>query len=170
VDLIARPPSRTIPVLSRAVVASPVGRLVLVSRGVALWAIELAPDRAPLEEPHTPIAERAARELERYFEDPDWRFTVAAEHRGTVFQRRVWRALAAIRRGETRRYGDLAGELGVNAQAVGQACRANPVPIVVPCHRVVAAGGLGGYGGAITGKPLAIKRWLLRHEGVTLGF
>ena len=72
------------------------------------------------------------------------------------------------RRVTTRTYRDLAEQLGSVPRAVGQACRANPCPIVVPCHRVVAVKGLGGFAGDRAGRKLAIKRWLLRHEGVVV--
>ncbi len=87
--------------------------------------------------------------------------------RGTDFQRRVWHALRAIAPGATRTYGDLARELGTSARAIGGACRANPCLIAVPCHRVVAKDGLGGFAGDISGRRLEVKRWLLRHESAT---
>jgi methylated-DNA-[protein]-cysteine S-methyltransferase len=84
---------------------------------------------------------------------------------GTPFQRRVWHALRRIPSGCTRSYGELARELGSSARAVGGACRRNPIPIVVPCHRVIAAGGgAGGFMGQRSGDALAIKTWLLDHE------
>jgi methylated-DNA-[protein]-cysteine S-methyltransferase len=85
---------------------------------------------------------------------------------GTPFQRRVWQRLSAIPAGETLTYGALARELGTSARAVGGACRTNPIPLVIPCHRVVATNGLGGYSGERGGDWLAKKRWLLAHEGV----
>ena len=75
--------------------------------------------------------------------------------------------MQAIPAGEVRRYGQLADALGSSARAVGGACRANPVPLVVPCHRVVAAHGLGGFGGATGGKRLSVKQRLLEGEGVS---
>lgn len=84
---------------------------------------------------------------------------------GTRFQQRVWQALQQIPAGETRRYGELAESLNSSARAVANACRANPLPILVPCHRVVAADELGGYMGHTDGEVVAIKRWLLHHEG-----
>jgi methylated-DNA-[protein]-cysteine S-methyltransferase len=91
---------------------------------------------------------------------------------GTVFQQRVWRALCEIPMGETRTYGELAKALGSAPRAVGQACRRNPTPILVPCHRVISVSGLGGYDGVGEGAEddikLQHKRWLLRHEGVRL--
>jgi methylated-DNA-[protein]-cysteine S-methyltransferase len=107
-----------------------------------------------------------ARQLARYFADGRGGFDLALAPRGTEFQRRVWALMRAIPAGETRTYGSIARELGSAPRAVGQACRANPLPIVVPCHRVVAAHGLGGFAGDTSGRRLAVKRWLLRHEGV----
>jgi methylated-DNA-[protein]-cysteine S-methyltransferase len=75
--------------------------------------------------------------------------------------------LRSIPPGRTRTYGELASKLGTSARAVGGACRANPCPVVVPCHRVVAANGLGGFAGDTSGRKLEVKRWLLRHEGST---
>lgn len=85
---------------------------------------------------------------------------------GTDYQRRVWKALCAIPRGEVRTYAELASELGTGPRAVGQACRRNPIPILIPCHRVVSCKGVGGYAGANAGRWLAVKQWLLHHEGI----
>ena len=84
---------------------------------------------------------------------------------GTAFQQRVWQRLRRIPAGEVMRYGELARELDSSARAVAAACRANPIPILIPCHRVIAAKGLGGYMGETAGEALAIKQWLLQHEG-----
>lgn len=100
-----------------------------------------------------------------YLDDANRRIEVDLELEGTAFQRRVWRELQAIPAGETLTYGQLAGQIGSGARAVGNACRANPCPLVVPCHRVVGARGLGGFAGERSGRKLAIKRWLLQHEG-----
>lgn len=108
------------------------------------------------------------RQLTDYFRDPSTTFDLPLALIGTRFQCKVWTLLRTIPAGTTRTYGDLARELGSAARAVGQACRANPCPIVVPCHRVVAARGLGGFAGETSGPGLSVKRWLLEHEGVTL--
>jgi methylated-DNA-[protein]-cysteine S-methyltransferase len=110
------------------------------------------------------LAERAARQLERYRDDPDAGFDLPLLVEGTDFQKRVWDAMCAIPRGRTRTYGELARELGGEARAVGQACGDNRLPIVIPCHRVVAAAGIGGFGHATGGYLLEAKRWLLMHE------
>jgi methylated-DNA-[protein]-cysteine S-methyltransferase len=87
---------------------------------------------------------------------------------GTRFQKSVWKELCKIPLGETRTYGEIAKKLNSSARAVGNACRKNPIAIIVPCHRVVSATGIGGYAGKTEGKQLNIKRWLLKHEGVNL--
>jgi len=99
-----------------------------------------------------------------YLNNPDAQFTLPLKLNGTPHQQKVWRAMCKIPRGETRSYGELAAELRSAAQAVGQACGANPLPIVVPCHRVVGKSGLGGFMKHGSGDPLDIKRWLLAHE------
>jgi len=110
------------------------------------------------------LAERAARQLERYREDPDAAFDLPLAVEGTPFQKSVWQAMCAIPRGRTRTYGDLAREIGGEARAVGQACGDNRLPIVIPCHRVVAADGVGGFAHATEGYLIEAKRWLLAHE------
>ncbi|NJA88277.1 methylated-DNA--[protein]-cysteine S-methyltransferase [Rhodocyclus tenuis] len=111
------------------------------------------------------LAAESARQLKAWLADPRVRFDLPLAPRGTPFQHRVWATIAAIPRGDTRTYGAIAGELHSAARAVGQACGANPLPIIVPCHRVIAAnGGLGGFARAEGGFLLDVKRWLLQHE------
>ena len=105
-----------------------------------------------------------ARELDAYWDNPAHRFDLPIVPQGTPFQLRVWHALKAIPVGQPMTYGALAKQLGTAARAVGQACGANPLPILIPCHRVVAASGLGGFMHASTGAPLDVKNWLLSHE------
>jgi len=112
----------------------------------------------------TPIAQTVCEQLLSYIDNPDAKFTVPIKFDGTTHQQKVWQAMCRIPRGKTRGYGELAGELKSAAQAVGQACGANPIPIVVPCHRVVGKNGLGGFMQHTSGDPLDIKRWLLAHE------
>jgi methylated-DNA-[protein]-cysteine S-methyltransferase len=110
------------------------------------------------------LAERAARQLEAYRDDPNTVFDLPLLIEGTEFQRRLWEALCEIPRGKTLTYGELARRLGVDARAIGQACGDNRLPIVIPCHRVVAADGIGGFAHATSGYLLEAKRWLLAHE------
>lgn len=127
----------------------------------ALIRVVLAADRvrAPVPPPWLEQPIRA------YFTDPTRPIALPVRLGGTPHQRGVWQAIAAIGPGATRTYGDLARELGSAARAVGGACRANPCPLVVPCHRVVARDGLGGFAGDRDGRLRDIKRWLLVHEG-----
>ncbi|WP_168732926.1 methylated-DNA--[protein]-cysteine S-methyltransferase [Aliigemmobacter aestuarii] len=140
-----------------ATVRSPFGPLSVAEAGgriVALYWKPSGPDPSALQV-------EAARQLAAYFDARLCAFDLPLDF-GTGFQERVRRAMAAIPFGEVRRYGDLARDLGVPAQAVGQACGANPIPILIPCHRVLGKGGLGGFsapGGVET------KVALLRHEG-----
>ncbi|MFC0254421.1 methylated-DNA--[protein]-cysteine S-methyltransferase [Massilia consociata] len=116
-----------------------------------------------------PVAEQAARQVAQYLLDPDYRFDLPLFEAGTAFQRRVWAEIAAIPRGNVKTYGQVAKLIGSAPRAVGQACGANPFPLVNPCHRVTASGGLGGFSNQDdeNGFHLSVKRWLLRHEGAT---
>ena len=112
----------------------------------------------------TPLAERAAKQLEHYRENPDTTFDLPLLIEGSPLERGVWEAMCAIPRGRTRTYGELARELGADPRAIGQACGDNRLPIVIPCHRVVAADGIGGFAHSTGGYLLEAKRWLLMHE------
>ncbi len=134
----------------------------------SVWALpDLAWHEERLNASLLPAAIRAA--LARYFRDGRAGLDLPLAPAGTPFQDRVWQALRAIPPGSTRTYGELARELGTSARAIGGACRANPCLIAVPCHRVVARDSLGGFAGQRGGKRLAVKRWLLRHEGAAAG-
>lgn len=114
--------------------------------------------------PSTPLDHAIAAQLNAYCAAPGHTWTLSVDLRGTPFQVRVWKLLQKIPPGEVRTYGSLAAELGSSARAVGNACRRNPLLLVVPCHRVVAANGLGGFSGARLGRWLDVKRALLAHE------
>ncbi|MCU7854054.1 MAG: methylated-DNA--[protein]-cysteine S-methyltransferase [Candidatus Thiodiazotropha sp. (ex Monitilora ramsayi)] len=112
----------------------------------------------------TPGLNLVLQSIKDYLVDAKRPFNLDLQLDGTPFQHRVWQALQTIPAGETLTYGALAEHIGSGARAVGNACRANPCPLVVPCHRVVAVNGLGGFAGERSGKKLEIKHWLLRHE------
>ena len=115
--------------------------------------------------PKSLLATEAVRQLRAYLKNAQFEFSLPLAPAGTVFQRRVWAGIAAIPAGSTRSYGELAAAIASGARAVGNACGANPYPIVVPCHRVVAANhGLGGFARNRGGFLLEVKRWLLDHE------
>jgi len=151
--------------MSQALFDTPFGPIGLRWEGETLTEVDLEPDLADTGAVDPP-PKAVARQLARYFTDGQGAFDLPVAAAGTAFQGRVWALMRAIPAGQTRTYGSIARELGSAPRAVGQACRANPLPIVVPCHRVVAAHGLGGFAGDTSGRRLAVKRWLLRHEGV----
>lgn len=116
--------------------------------------------------PTNALAKDAALQLRAFLADADFQFSLPLRPSGTAFQRRVWAQIAAIPGHQTRTYGELAKALHNAPRAVGQACGANPFPLVVPCHRVIATGGgLGGFARQRGGFLLDVKRWLLAHEG-----
>jgi methylated-DNA-[protein]-cysteine S-methyltransferase len=147
-----------------AVLAFPKFKVAVTTRDGCVAGIRYLPPTVPPQAPRDALAERAARQLERYREDPDAAFDLPLLVEGTAFQKAVWQAMCAIPRGRTRTYGELARELGAEARAVGQACGDNRLPIVIPCHRVVAAQGIGGFGHSTGGYLIEAKRWLLLHE------
>ncbi len=150
------------------VVASPIGPIgVCTSQGL-LTGIEFLDRRSKLHASEDPFATEVARQLQDYFSSDVSVFSLPLNLSGSDFQQRVWRVLSKIKPGHVRTYGDIAMELNTSARAVGNACRRNPIPIIIPCHRVVSANGIGGFSGSTGGWRLEIKRWLLAHEGVAL--
>jgi methylated-DNA-[protein]-cysteine S-methyltransferase len=139
-------------------------KVAVRTRDEKVAGIRYLPMSAPAIAPKSVLAERAARQLERYREDPDTAFDLPLLIEGSPLQRSVWQAMCAIPRGRTRTYGDLARELGADARAIGQCCGDNRLPIVIPCHRIVAADGIGGFSHTSEGYLIEVKRWLLAHE------
>ncbi|MEW5727215.1 MAG: methylated-DNA--[protein]-cysteine S-methyltransferase [Pseudomonadota bacterium] len=139
---------------------SPIGPLTVFEEDGAIVAVEWG---WPPESEETPLLLAARDQLEAYFEGRRKDFDLPLAPHGTDFQRKVWRALAAIPAGQVKTYGQLAAELGTSPRALGGACGRNPIPVIVPCHRVLAAdGGLGGYSGM---DGIDTKRFLLTLEG-----
>lgn len=146
--------------------ATPFAVLGIATDGRRVTSVRYLPRDTPQAAPHDRVAERACREIERYLADPDYLFRVPYRLDGTPFQCRVWREIEKLCPIKTTSYGVIAERLRSGARAVGGACGANPVPLIVPCHRVLAASGLGGFMGGKDAFPLSVKRWLLRHEGL----
>jgi len=148
-------------------ISTPFGAIAVSWTDGHLTRVDLSPTSDPVERDERAPA-WLTDELAAYFADGGHRPRVPVCLKGTPFQHRAWDLLMTIPAGRTVTYGTLAVELGSSARAVGAACRANPCPLVIPCHRVVGARGLGGFAGDRGGRLLGIKRWLLRHEGVAL--
>ena len=148
----------------QAVVAAPTFCLGVRCDEAEILGLEFLPPRAE-QAPTNALAAETVRQLRAYLADAGFAFSLPLQPAGTRFQRRVWEQIAQIPSHQTRSYGEVAKAIRSAPRAVGQACGANPYPIVVPCHRVVAAGGaLGGFsrqGGEFF---LDVKRWLLAHE------
>jgi methylated-DNA-[protein]-cysteine S-methyltransferase len=137
---------------------SPVGRLTIAEDDGAVVRIQWGEGGDGRK---TPLLAEAARQLAAYFGGRLMQFDLPLRPAGSAFDHRVWVAMQQIPYGQTRRYGELAMAIGSTPRAIGGACGRNPIPIVVPCHRVLASGGLGGYSG---GQGLATKRVLLALE------
>ncbi len=151
-----------------AIISTPVGLIGICTEGDAVTQVDLNLSPTAERRAGSRVGAETVDFLQRYFETGWWSADTSLQRSGTEFQQRVWRSLLAVPAGEVVTYGELAGRLKSSARAVGQACRRNPTPIVVPCHRVVAASGLGGFAGATAGAMSDIKRWLLHHEGIEL--
>jgi methylated-DNA-[protein]-cysteine S-methyltransferase len=116
------------------------------------------------------VALEATAQIKQYCQNADFTFDLPLHLEGTAFQKKVWKAIASIPKGEVRTYGEIAEQVNSSARAVGNACAVNPVPVIIPCHRVVAKDGFGGYAGETLEKSprglIRVKGWLLLHEGV----
>jgi len=149
----------------QAVISAPFGALGILMEAGQLTGIDFLPAQSKAQAPAEQAAVRAVKAIQGYFADPTQPFQLQLRLHGSEFQLRVWQRLRRIPAGRPMTYGMLAEELGTGPRAVGNACRANPCPLVVPCHRVVSASGLGGFAGQREGEKLAVKHWLLAHEG-----
>lgn len=147
-----------------AVIDSPIGKLGIKTTADTVFRIDFLKNSFAICSANSSLCKKVVKQLNAYFADPSYRFDLPLAAQGTVFQQSVWQALTEIPKGSVLTYGSMAKLLQSGARAVGNACRRNPLPILVPCHRVVAAQNLGGFAGATQGKMLTTKRWLLQHE------
>jgi len=152
-----------------AIVPAPFGAVGIRTSEGCVRELVYLPHHFGAKDAQDGLAEQAARQVAQYLDDPDFAFSLPLCEGGSSFQHRVWDAICAIPRGSVRTYGQIARLIGSAPRAVGQACGANWFPLIIPCHRVTAAGGLGGFSNHDdeNGFHLSVKRWLLRHEGVT---
>lgn len=148
----------------QVILATPFARLGIVCHQEQLTKIDFLPNSTPPMNAAQPFAQYVCEQIKAYLSEAKFQFSLPVAPRGTAYQQRVWRALCAIPSGETRCYGDLATALHSSPRAVGQACGANPIPIVIPCHRVLSKTGWGGFMHHRAGEALAIKRYLLAFE------
>jgi len=149
-----------------AVVSTPAGKFALYSRAEVLVRSEWCRESCREYGPHSDMLAGILQQLRQYWHNPGMVFSFSLLRQGTEFRKRVWQELLYIPAGQTVSYAQLAEILDSSPRAIGGACRENPWPLFVPCHRVVAASGIGGYAGQTGGGLLQIKRRLLNHEGV----
>lgn len=152
--------------ISKILFMTPIGRILLHASNTQIFGIELVfnHQHTDYESVSNALAQDAIYQLNAYFLDAQYELSLPLAQQGTVFQRKVRQYLQMIPLGETRTYSELADQLGSSARAVANACRANPYAIIIPCHRVVAKTGLGGYYGQTDGNEIGVKQWLLDHE------
>jgi methylated-DNA-[protein]-cysteine S-methyltransferase len=153
-----------------AVIDAPFGRLgietCIVDGSLMVAQISYLVKDTPLQDHQTELGKEVENQCKSYFKDPSFQFDLPLQPRGTVFQASVWNEISKIKAGHTETYGFLAKKIRSAPRAVGQACGANPYPLVVPCHRVISAMGIGGFAHhAGEGFHRGVKAWLLEHEG-----
>lgn len=147
------------------VAATPFARLGVATHDDAIVRVAYLPVAGPVRSATDALAREAHRQILAYLQNAAFAFDLPLRLHGSEFQLRVWREIARIPRGRTLTYGALAQRIGSAARPVGGACGSNPIPLIVPCHRVLAAGGrIGGFMHSVADHPLMIKRWLLDHE------
>jgi methylated-DNA-[protein]-cysteine S-methyltransferase len=148
----------------QAIIETPIGKLGIQSNEAYLYRIDFLPKTAPLKSADTFAAQLTCEQLLNYFQNPFWVFELPCELSITPFQRRILDELCLIPPGKTLSYSDIAKKARTGPRPVGMVCRTNPIPIVIPCHRVTAKHHIGGYGGTVDGPAIAMKKWLLQHE------
>jgi methylated-DNA-[protein]-cysteine S-methyltransferase len=148
-----------------AIVEAPFGAVGIQIHGVQV-AIDLLPKKHESKQTHHKVVAQVAKQVEAYFANPYNDFNFPVVYKGTPFQRRVWQAISAIPKGYVLTYSEIAQQIGSGPRAVANACGANHLPLVIPCHRVVAKDGLGGFMNGADGGD-KVKKWLLKHEGIT---
>jgi methylated-DNA-[protein]-cysteine S-methyltransferase len=148
-----------------AVIAAPFGAIGLHVQDDFVVGIELLAESVNPYATATPFVQHAVQQLQRYLQDATCSIELPYLTGGTAFQQRVWKAIADVPAGAAISYSELAQRVSSGPRAVANVCGANRVPLLVPCHRVVAKSGLGGF---MQGNPhgMAIKQWLLAHEGL----
>lgn len=151
------------PVQYDAVIDAPFGAVGITVQGLHV-AIVLLPEKLDKKTAEHKIAHQVSTQIEAYFTHAHHSFNLPLIDRGTPFQRQVWQEISMIPCGQVLTYSDIAIRLGSGARAVANACGANTLPLVIPCHRVVAKNGLGGFMRGLE-NGLEIKKWLLKHEG-----
>jgi len=148
------------------IISSPIGKLGIQIHEDKLARIAFLPENTPEFATQNAYAHHVIQQLNAYFNNPRHSFDITITRKGTTFQTNVWNALEKIPSGKTFFYSEFATQLETGPRAIGSACRTNPTPVVVPCHRIIAKQTIGGFAGEISGDFIQIKQWLLQHESL----
>jgi methylated-DNA-[protein]-cysteine S-methyltransferase len=146
------------------ILPSPIGHLGLNISAKGIQRLFYIKTKQDSNIPAAGFGAKVHQQIMEYFELQRTEFDLPIDIQGTAYQNRVWSEVAKIAYGESLTYGDIAKAINSGPRAVGNACRHNPIPIIIPCHRVVKKSGIGGYCGSVVGKEIQQKDWLLRHE------
>lgn len=146
------------------ILPSPIGMLGLNVSSNGIQCLSYIMKHAEVKLPKDGLPLNVYQQINEYFELVRTEFDLPIDIMGTIFQKRVWEKVGKIAYGKSLTYGEIAKAISSGPRAVGNACRSNPIPIIIPCHRVVKKTGIGGYCGSLTGKEIQQKDWLLRHE------
>jgi len=144
----------------------PFCNLKIIQKNNTLHYIDFVSQSDALQTTHDQLLKETLKQIRQYLKNADFPFDLPISPQGTEFQHRVWAALQKIPVGKVKTYGELAKELHSSPRAIGNACRRNPIPLIIPCHRVISAQGIGGFAGQTQGSRITIKQQLLHHEGV----
>lgn len=152
-----------------AVIKAPFGAVGIRLNAVQTHVQELVylPANTQKQKADCPLAERAVEQVQAFIKNPQFKFNLPLLAQGTAFQQKVWRVIGSLEAGQVLSYKQVGQLIRCGSpRAVGGACGANPYPLIVPCHRVVGASGIGGFAQHDDGFYIGVKRWLLAHEGV----
>lgn len=149
-----------------AIINTPIGHLGIQSnkQNSFITDISFLTKSISIKTSSIPLINQTINELENYFSNPHFTFTIPLQADGTELQKKIWQLMRKIPVGQTLSYSEIAEKLNTSPRVVGNACRANPIPILIPCHRIVAKNHIGGFAGAIKGELINMKTWLLNHE------
>ncbi len=152
--------------LFSAIVPAPFGAVGIRIEGDVLKELSYLPAQYKAKPASDKLSKKVATQVAAYLKNPDYVFDLDLPEVGTEHQRKVWSVINAIPRGKVLTYGEVAHKIRSAPRAVGQACGANWFPLIIPCHRVTATGGIGGFARHDGGFHQSVKRWLLQHEQV----
>jgi len=144
--------------------SAPFAVLGIQTNGMAVTELRYLPSTVKPSGPKTSLAREVLRQIECYLDDSEFVFDLPLEVEGSDFRKRVWKEMRDIPAGKTLTYGEVAQRIGSAPRAVGGACGDNRIPLIIPCHRIVARDGIGGFMHTTGNCELGIKRWLLSHE------